>query len=137
MAEGMPQRDGIGHVPHQKQHGHPAHRRRAGASFAKNPIYFDGENIVKLAIEGGCNAVATTFGVVAVLAIAIVGYVICLVQLARLRTTRQSFYTRLAVGFACFVPQLECFWRIFGAFAIVLWLILAFWIALFLALALL
>jgi class I fructose-bisphosphate aldolase len=36
----------------------------AGASFAKNPIYFDGENIVKLAIEGGCNAVASTFGVV-------------------------------------------------------------------------
>lgn len=34
-----------------------------GGSFAKNPIYFDGENIVKLAIEGGCNAVATTFGV--------------------------------------------------------------------------
>ncbi len=34
-----------------------------GASFAKNPIYFDGENIIKLAIEGGCNAVATTFGV--------------------------------------------------------------------------
>lgn len=35
----------------------------AGASFAKNPIYFDPENIVKLAVEGGCNAVATTFGV--------------------------------------------------------------------------
>lgn len=35
----------------------------AGASFAPNPIYFDGENIVKLAVEGGCNAVATTFGV--------------------------------------------------------------------------
>ena len=34
-----------------------------GASFAKNPIYFDAENIVKLAIEGGCNAVASTFGV--------------------------------------------------------------------------
>jgi len=34
----------------------------AGASFAKNPIYFDPENIVKLAIEGECNAVATTFG---------------------------------------------------------------------------
>lgn len=34
----------------------------AGASFAKNPIYFDPENIVKLAIEGGCNAVATTYG---------------------------------------------------------------------------
>jgi class I fructose-bisphosphate aldolase len=35
----------------------------AGASFAKNPDYFDGENIVKLAVEGSCNAVASTFGV--------------------------------------------------------------------------
>jgi class I fructose-bisphosphate aldolase len=35
----------------------------AGASFAPNPKYFDGENIVKLALEGGCNAVASTFGV--------------------------------------------------------------------------
>lgn len=35
----------------------------AGASFAKNPIYFDSENIVKLAIEGGCNGVASTLGV--------------------------------------------------------------------------
>lgn len=35
----------------------------AGASFAKNPDYFDPENIIKLAINGGCNAVATTFGV--------------------------------------------------------------------------
>lgn len=37
----------------------------AGASFAPNPDYFDPENIVKLAVEGGCNAVATTFGVLA------------------------------------------------------------------------
>ncbi|KAF5069903.1 Fructose-bisphosphate aldolase class 1 [anaerobic digester metagenome] len=37
----------------------------AGASFAPNPIYFDPENIVKLAIEGGANAVASTFGVLA------------------------------------------------------------------------
>jgi class I fructose-bisphosphate aldolase len=35
----------------------------AGASFAPNPIYFDGEKIVELAIEGGCNAVASTFGI--------------------------------------------------------------------------
>lgn len=40
----------------------------AGASFAPNPIYFDPENIVKLAIEGGCNAVATTFGVLGAVA---------------------------------------------------------------------
>jgi class I fructose-bisphosphate aldolase len=39
----------------------------AGASFAKNPLYFDPENIIKLAIEGGSNAVATTFGNLAIM----------------------------------------------------------------------
>jgi len=39
----------------------------AGASFSPNPIYFDPENIIKLAIEGGCNAVASTFGGLAML----------------------------------------------------------------------
>ena len=39
----------------------------AGASFAPNPIYFDPENIVKLAIGSGCNAVASTFGVLGIL----------------------------------------------------------------------
>lgn len=39
-----------------------------GASFAKNPDYFDPENIVKLAIEGGCNAVASTYGVLGMVA---------------------------------------------------------------------
>ncbi|MEP7292880.1 MAG: class I fructose-bisphosphate aldolase [Chloroflexota bacterium] len=40
----------------------------AGASFAPNPAYFDPENIVRLAIEGGCNAVASTFGVLGIIA---------------------------------------------------------------------
>ena len=40
----------------------------AGASFAPNPAYFDPENIVKLAVEGGCNAVASTFGVLGAVA---------------------------------------------------------------------
>ncbi|QHL87381.1 class I fructose-bisphosphate aldolase [Nibribacter ruber] len=39
----------------------------AGASFAPNPMYFDPENILRLALEGGCNAVATTFGNLAML----------------------------------------------------------------------
>ncbi|GAA4432014.1 class I fructose-bisphosphate aldolase [Pontibacter saemangeumensis] len=39
----------------------------AGASFAPNPIYFDPENILRLALEGGCNAVATTFGTLAMM----------------------------------------------------------------------
>src|SRR6195952_2788731 len=40
----------------------------AGASFAINPMYFDPENIIRLAMEGGCNAVATTFGGLAIVA---------------------------------------------------------------------
>ena len=40
----------------------------AGASFAPNPAYFDPENLVKLALEGGCNAVASTFGVLGAVA---------------------------------------------------------------------
>lgn len=39
----------------------------AGSAFAPNPIYFDPENIVKLAVEAGCNAVASTFGGLAIL----------------------------------------------------------------------
>ncbi len=39
----------------------------AGASFAPNPIYFDPENIIKLAIEGGCNGVASTYGVLGIM----------------------------------------------------------------------
>ncbi len=39
----------------------------AGSSFSPNPIYFDPENIVKLAIESGCNGVASTFGVLGIL----------------------------------------------------------------------
>ena len=39
----------------------------AGASFAKNPLYFDPENIIKLAIESGCNGVATAFGALAIM----------------------------------------------------------------------
>lgn len=39
----------------------------AGASFACNPIYFDPENIIRLAVEGGCNAVASTYGVLGIM----------------------------------------------------------------------
>jgi apolipoprotein N-acyltransferase len=68
------------------------------------------------------------------LALLIVGYVVCLVQLARLRTTRRSFYIGFLTGLICFGPQLGFFWRIFGPAAIALWAVLALWIALFVAL---
>lgn len=65
----------------------------------------------------------------------IIGYVICLTQLSRLKTTRRSFYAGLVAGFLCISPQLTCFWRIFGPAAIPLWIVLAFWIAAFTGMA--
>jgi apolipoprotein N-acyltransferase len=63
--------------------------------------------------------------------LAIIGYLIFLTQLARLKTTRIAFYAGLVTGFLCIAPQLTCFWNIFGPAAIVLWLILAVWIGAF------
>jgi apolipoprotein N-acyltransferase len=65
----------------------------------------------------------------------IVGYLICLTQLARLKTTRLAFYTGLTTGLLCVAPQLDCFWRIFGPAAIPLWLVMAFWVGLYVSLA--
>jgi apolipoprotein N-acyltransferase len=62
-------------------------------------------------------------------------YLVCLLQIAGLSTARRAFYTALVTGLLCVAPQLRCFWEIFGPAAIVLWLILAFWIALFVVLA--
>jgi len=70
-----------------------------------------------------------------VLSYFVLGYLICLVQLARLPTARQAFYVGLAVGLLAIAPQLYCFWVIFRFSAIALWLILAFWIGLFVSLA--
>ena len=63
----------------------------------------------------------------------IFGYAICLTQLTHQKTVRRAFYFGLATGFLCVAPQLVCFWEIFNAAAIVLWLVLAFWIGLFTA----
>jgi apolipoprotein N-acyltransferase len=56
-----------------------------------------------------------------------------LVRLTDQPTVRRAFYFGLATGFLCYAPQLFFFWRIFNAAAIVLWLVLAFWIGLFAA----
>jgi class I fructose-bisphosphate aldolase len=53
----------------------------AGASFAPNPLYFDPENILKLALEGGCNAVATTIGAFAIVARKYAHKIPCIVKL--------------------------------------------------------
>jgi apolipoprotein N-acyltransferase len=65
----------------------------------------------------------------------IVGYLFCVLQLARARSGRIAFYSGLGVGFLVAAPQLGCFWTIFGPAAIVLWLILAVWIGVAIALS--
>jgi len=68
------------------------------------------------------------------LAVLTVVYVFALLQLMRTRKARQSFYFSLGVGMLIAGPQLSCFWILFGPSSIALWLILAFWVALFVAL---
>src|ERR1035437_5489780 len=63
----------------------------------------------------------------------IFGYAYGLVKLTDQPNVRCAFYFGLATGFLCYAPQLFFFWRIFNAAAIVLWLVLAFWIGLFAA----
>jgi len=65
----------------------------------------------------------------------IVLYLFGLAQIARVRSGRMAFYLGLGVGFGIAAPQLLCFWTIFKAPALVLWLIIAFWTALFVFLA--
>ncbi|HWY76515.1 MAG TPA: nitrilase-related carbon-nitrogen hydrolase [Verrucomicrobiae bacterium] len=62
-------------------------------------------------------------------------YLYCLFELTRLNSGRQAFYGGLVIGLLVFAPQLSFFWTIFGPAAIALWLILAFWIAMFLSVA--
>ncbi len=62
-------------------------------------------------------------------------YLLGLLQLAEARTGRHAFYLGLACGLLTVGPQMSCFWAIFGPGAAALWLVLAFWIGLFVALA--
>jgi len=64
-----------------------------------------------------------------------IGFLYCLLALARFGTARSAFYLGLAVGMSVYSFQLWFFYNIFSAAAIVFWLILAFWLALFLLLA--
>ena len=64
-----------------------------------------------------------------------VGFLYCLFSLAKFGTTRQAFYFGLVIGMLIYPPQLWCFYTIFKTAAIPLWMIFAFWLALFLLLA--
>jgi apolipoprotein N-acyltransferase len=63
------------------------------------------------------------------------GHLLGLFSLSQLRTSRQAFYLGFGIGFAVYAPHLAFFWTIFGAPAMVLWSVLAFWLGLFLVLS--
>jgi apolipoprotein N-acyltransferase len=63
----------------------------------------------------------------------ILGYALGLVQLTDQPNVRRAFYVGLATGFLCYATQMFFLWRIFSVAAVVLWLVLAFWIGLFTA----
>lgn len=92
------------------------------------------QGVLLAALAVACFHAAHALGQYVVPQALIVGYVVCLAQLARLETTRGSFHAGLLTAFACYAPQLVFFWKIFGVEAVLLWLILTVWIGFFTAL---
>ena len=92
-----------------------------------------GKSFLWLAIAVACFHTAYTSIRYPAAGLLIFGYAMGLVQLTNQPTVRRAFYFGLTTGFLCYAPQLYFFWNIFGPGAIVLWLLLAFWIGLFTA----
>jgi apolipoprotein N-acyltransferase len=86
-----------------------------------------------LAVAAACFHAAYTSIHFPAAGLLIFGYAYGLVKLTEQPTVRRAFYFGLATGFLCCAPQLFFFWNIFSAAAIVLWLVLAFWVGLFAA----
>lgn len=86
-----------------------------------------------LALAVGCFHAAYTSVNYPAAGLLIFGYALGLVQLTHQPTVRRAFYFGLATGFLCYGPQLWFFFKIFNMAAIVLWLVLAFWVGLFAA----
>jgi apolipoprotein N-acyltransferase len=97
-----------------------------------NPLSW-GKSFLWLALAVACFHAAYTSIHHPTAGLLIFGYAYGLVRLTEQPSVRRAFYFGLAAGFLCYAPQLFFFWNIFGEAAIVLWLILAFWIGLFAA----
>jgi apolipoprotein N-acyltransferase len=92
-----------------------------------------GESFLWLALAVACFHAAYTSIYFPAAGLLIFGYAYGLVRMTDQPTVRRAFYFGLATGFLCYAPQLFFFWQIFSVAAIVLWLVLAFWIGLFAA----
>jgi apolipoprotein N-acyltransferase len=94
-----------------------------------------GKSVLWLVLAVACFHTAYTSIRFPAAGLLIFGYAYFLVRLTDQPSVRRAFYFGLTTGFLCYAPQLFFFWRIFNAAAIALWLVLAFWIGLFTAIA--
>ena len=92
-----------------------------------------GKSLLWLVLAVACFHVAYTSLKYPAAGLLIFGYAFGLVKLTNQPNVRRAFYFGLATGFLCYAPQLFFFWRIFSVAAVVLWLVLAFWVGLFTA----
>ena len=99
---------------------------------AANPLGW-GKSFLWLALAVACFHAAYTSIHFPAAGLLIFGYAFGLVRLADQPTVRRAFYFGLTTAFLCYAPQLFFFWSIFNITAVVLWLVLAFWIGLFTA----
>ena len=97
---------------------------------AANPLGW-GKSFLWLALAVVCFHAAYTSIHLPAAGLLIFGYALSLVRLADQPTVRRAFYFGLATAFLCYAPQLFFFWCIFSISAVVLWLVLAFWVGLF------
>ena len=98
----------------------------------ENPLSWR-KSFLWLAVTAACFHAAYTSIHYPAAGLLIFAYAFGLIKLTDQPNVRRAFYFGLATGFLCYAPQLFFFWRIFGPAAVVLWLILAFWIGLFVA----
>lgn len=89
------------------------------------------QSLLWLALAVACFHAAYTSLKFPATGLLIFGYALALVKLTDQPTVRRAFYFGLATGFLGYAPQLFFFWHIFNAAAVVLWLVLAFWVGLF------
>lgn len=91
------------------------------------------KSVLWLALAAACFNAAYTSPKFPAAGWLVFGYAFALIRLTDQPSVRRAFYFGLATGFLCYAPQLWFFWKIFNAAAIVLWLVLAFWVGLFAA----
>jgi apolipoprotein N-acyltransferase len=103
-----------------------------GHSTKPKPLTWK-QSFLWLALAVACFHAAYTSIHVPAAGLMIVGYALALTQLPNQPNVRRAFYFGLATGFLCYAPQLWFFFKIFNVAAIVLWLLLAFWVGLFTA----